>query len=260
MHRSMSSKLDYLKRYSGKKVKKRRKEKEKKSNLNIVDDDFNLESTTAKNEQGVDSGNSDDDPLVAEVHDDTVVKWQPLEKVHDGELDDSQAQNDPSPSKEEGVSPGDLSPPRRYSILQKDLSPPRQSSISSVLVQEESSPPRLLLGEPSPSLRPSLPGQVKGDLSPPRQLRSCNRQLEQHLTPHQNNEDCSPPRHQSSLLNEGQKVRSMYSKMEHAKVDTTGKFAETVYREKDKKQPNGAKERDEYLKQKTEEFAVWGRG
>lgn len=110
----MYSKLEYLKRYG--KTTKRKREKEKKSNLFVVDDDINWK-LTANLEEGLDD--SDEGPVVAEVQDESIVKWQPL-----------------SYKEEINVYEEDLSPPRKTEDLPKtsvgvmgDLSPPRKHQI-----------------------------------------------------------------------------------------------------------------------------------
>lgn len=91
----MSSKLKYLKRYGSKKDIK--KKKASLSNFRVVDDDVNWRSTVADGSNEVErDDDSDEAPLVAEVHDESKSKWQPLptmlERNSNGE---------------------DLSPPRR---------------------------------------------------------------------------------------------------------------------------------------------------
>ena len=75
----MSSKLDFLKRYEDKGSSNKKKVKKKKSNFSVVDDDVNWKSTLihAKSELKCEE-DSDEAPLVAEVKDESVLKWQPL--------------------------------------------------------------------------------------------------------------------------------------------------------------------------------------
>ena len=73
----MSSKLKYLKRYGYKKEVKKRKDP--LSHLHVVDDDINWKSTIVDDNQDLEcDDNSDEAPLVAEVRDESKIKWQPL--------------------------------------------------------------------------------------------------------------------------------------------------------------------------------------
>lgn len=134
----MSSKLEYLKRYEDRRVKKR-KRKEEQSNFSVVDDDINWQSTEAINE--LENSDSDEAPLVAEVQDETVVKWQPL-SIAAG----VQYSQDPCDKLE------DLSPPRRLSAPRNFL--------------EDLSPPRRGMKDPEKNLPKSPPRRIL-DVSPP---------------------------------------------------------------------------------------------
>lgn len=116
----MSSKLNYLKRYD---KKKRKKGKGEKSNIYIVDDDINWPSTAAGDEFRMDNADSDEAPLVAEVHDESVIKWQPLSSFEkSSDIDLSRTTGNIT----------DISPPRR---VQQDSSPP-------IRADGDMSPPR----------------------------------------------------------------------------------------------------------------------
>jgi len=115
----MSSKLEYLKRYEEKNSTVKKKKRIKKhTNLTIMDDDV----ATWEDVQGSKESNIDDPedaPVVAEVQDDSIIKWQPL-SVGDDEKNDTRT----SPSKElKRNKEDDLSPPRK----KDDLSPPRRT-------------------------------------------------------------------------------------------------------------------------------------
>ncbi len=78
------SKVEYLKRYEKKTVKRQRSSK--RSNVSIVDDDIDFKSTNiTENEH---DNESDEDPLVAEVRDESIIKWQPLDVVSQQGIED----------------------------------------------------------------------------------------------------------------------------------------------------------------------------
>ena len=124
----MSSKLEYLKRYEENNfIIKKKKRIKKCTNMTILDDDV----ATWEDVQGSKESNIDDPedaPVVAEVQDDSIIKWQPLSSTDGNER--------VSPSKDSMMNEEhDLSPPRRTKAkgnkrkqdndLSSDVSPPR---------------------------------------------------------------------------------------------------------------------------------------
>lgn len=110
----MSSKLKYLKRYGHKKAV--RKVKHQSSNLHVVDDDVSWKSTVVKNENLECNDSSDEAPLVAEIKDESKVKWQPLSKSGGTVSDLKNNQGSDANVREGGASSSkceDFSPPRR---------------------------------------------------------------------------------------------------------------------------------------------------
>lgn len=220
----MSSKVDYLKRYSEKKVKKKRKVK--KSNLSVVDDDINWVKTIATNE--IESGDSDDAPLIAEVRDETVVKWQPLSSAVQENLED-------------------LSPPRKVlchndesfsssKVLINDLSPPRRH-------KEDVKSPRQL----------SSTAQVLIDVSPPRRYVKNPPTIIQNYS--------SPSRKGAEDVHTDQRLSKAYDqKAAINEPDLSEEFTKTVYRERFGMLHNKTKEEEDYQREKDAEFAQWGRG
>ena len=176
-----NSKVEYLKRYGQNNTKKKKK-KERKLNLSIIDDDCNWKTTF--NAEPVLDNDSDEGPIVAEVHDESVIKWQPLSMVNEDKSKQS-----------------DLSPPRKASRINipyhqnseevfKDASPPRRSQENlslSAQVQEDESPPRRTqrcieghLHPPKRALENSnSPGTVE-DSSPPRTVEYVVNSLRKH--------------------------------------------------------------------------------
>lgn len=160
----MSSKLDFLKRYEDRGTINKRKGKRKKSNFYVVDDDVNWKSTLihAKSELKCEE-DSDEAPLVAEVRDESVLKWQPLSIPEEktSAIQDTAKKRKKHEGKSKpstiGISEtydSDLSPPRdSRGVMEdcgslkndhQDLSPPRkaQKVVDNTLPFDDLSPPR----------------------------------------------------------------------------------------------------------------------
>lgn len=134
-----SSKLEYLKRYEGNASTSKKKKRVKKfSNFTILDDDApSWEDVQSSREGHLDD--PEDAPVVADMKDDSIIKWQPLSTADS--FSDKNNQNTSSKMVE------DLSPPRRTkkkSINQRhqdigeasDLSPPRSKKKIKITDQE----------------------------------------------------------------------------------------------------------------------------
>ena len=127
----MSSKLEYLKRYSTNSGGRKKKRGAKaKSNYSIIDDDISWKSDTQPEVKYDDD--PDDAPLVAELRDESVCKWQPLSTLE--EKADEHGTAHRKRTREGGEQLSDLSPPRRSTHVESDpgppnndLSPPRKS-------------------------------------------------------------------------------------------------------------------------------------
>lgn len=147
----MTSKIQYLKRYEDTGSKKQHKKRKQKKNLLLVDDDIRWKSTKLECDGDDDS---DDAPVIAAVHDDSVIKWQPVLGT---------SYSDSSPPKRKDIDihekakldtgPEDLSPPRRMvenefkqkstgPVTQKDNSPLEQAVHHKISYIHDLSPPR----------------------------------------------------------------------------------------------------------------------
>lgn len=210
----MTSKLEYLKRYGNSSTKKKKGTKGRKSKSNsnfcVVDDDVNWKSTDAKEV----NDDPDDAPLVAELQDESVVKWQPLSIVEESKketlcVDECRSPEDSGPSTGHFT---DLSPPRRLLHI--------------LSCEEGSDPPQC------------------DDLSPPRKMPPQNNDTSKlkfagGVLPE--NEFRKP------RGNKQDNVKLMIDT-----VDASGKFTETIYRGSTKKKDSVAdeyvqKKNDEFM-------------
>ena len=116
------SKLEYLKRYG--KGKRKTTKTNKRSNLYIIDDDDNWKTVP---ELIVKQEDPEEAPLVAEVRDESILKWQPVLAVEEKSENTNEMESSTS-SKRQYADLSHLSPPRRLdsSSSRGDLSPPRK--------------------------------------------------------------------------------------------------------------------------------------
>ena len=200
----MTSKLEYLKRYEGNNssVKKKRRIK-KLANLTILDDDASWLASEDKSEAHLED--PEDAPIVAQVRDDSVVKWQPLSLV-----DDEGKKKRPSLV----IPDNDLSPPRLKkrpisSINDEDLSPPRKirKNPTQLLHKEEHhedmSPPRK--GRHGQTISHKYLGIERDcDPSPPRARRKPQEQRRvKKEAADIDDDDLSPPKFSKTLIRDG---------------------------------------------------------
>lgn len=210
----MSSKLEYLKRYkkgsSGSKKKKLGAKATPKSNYFVIDDDVNWKSDAEQVMKCEDD--PDDAPLVAELRDESVVKWQPLS-----------GENTTNPTGGKCVDKREDASPMHST----DLSPPRR-------VQHIASDSKFDYGDLSPP-RKKFHSRDKKPKHPEQDLKASGSEL-------------SPPR-RTQRINERREIDA---------VDKTGRFAETVYR--NRVNDHSVAKVDENVEKNDEEFMQWGRG
>lgn len=156
----MSSKLEYLKRYSknssGSKKKKGVKGGAKtKSNYSIIDDDVSWKATLSDTQEVKCEDDPDDAPLVAELRDESVCKWQPLSSLEESEHGTAHKRT------WGGEQLSDLSPPRRSTQTVSDSGPPN----------DDLSPPRKSLQGRLKKSKQSAEG-YESELSPPRKKQA----------------------------------------------------------------------------------------
>ena len=126
----MTTRESYLKRYLENSYQQKNKKRlKKRSNLAVYDDDVDLKSfipsTEDKNQSEVDP---DEAPIIAEIKDDTIRKWQPVSSVgHERKRDILQVRV--NKQKRKRMDSPDLSPKRKKD--QSTVSPTRQVRSSS---------------------------------------------------------------------------------------------------------------------------------
>ena len=245
----MTTKESYLKRYleSNYQEKKKRRLK-KRSNLAVYDDDADWQSFTPsakdKNQSEIEENDPDEAPVVADIKDDTIRKWQPVSSVG-CEYQREEPQICVRKQKRKRMDSPDLSPKRKNegSTMQPkykdcgnvDISPLRQVRSSS--------------SDLSPQRGESLNGKERqGTVSPMLQSSS-----EDH-----------------SLLSVMSKPSEVKVTVQHRKPlhhqhpdDTVcNHHTKTIYRDREghKIDPELQTIEKKRSKQEDEEFILWGRG
>ena len=253
----MTSKVDYLKRYS-KGLKKKKKRTGKNSNISIIDDDINWKSDDTIRSEVDDS--DDDAPLIAEVRDDSVLKWQPLL------VEDKTPCPDTSPPRKKkafmrdlNTKSEDLSPPRR---VHDDLSPPRirssKTSKEDNKSEEEKNYGRIRghSSTPARTIRKDSKSQIrtkdyKNSQSPPREQDGLNPPRGINRTRPCEIPKDPTPRVVNKIQNQDPKEHEDTTHVKTVYRDRTGKKVEVDYKKEGKLVEESIND---------EKFMEWGRG
>ena len=141
----MTTRESYLKRYLKSSYQEKNKKRlKKRSNLAVYDDDIDWKSFASsaedKNQSEVEENDPDEAPIIAEIKDDTIRKWQPVSSVgHKHKSDELPAHvceqkrkrmDSPDLSPRRKKERSTISPIRQVRSSSSDLSPQRGENLS----------------------------------------------------------------------------------------------------------------------------------
>lgn len=283
----MTTRESYLKRYIESNNRERNKKRRKKrSNLAVYDDDNDWKSvvtSTQRNLSEVEEGDPDEAPIIAEIKDDTIRKWQPLVSVRNDRKQKRERKDSPdlSPKRKKEYSAN--SPIRMVGSSSSDLSPQREQNLSGEERRRTMSPVLQRKERTKQGYKKRRP--YSPDMVIAKKLDK-HRFLDDHSPSGQQFEHASDiddfkgtqgflrsvsvtdqSRPKSMPTREMKVTSQEFESLQHQNADLTvyGYHTKTIYRDKEGHKINPQvqaleKEEKKQLQKEDEKFILWGKG
>jgi hypothetical protein len=274
----MTTRESYLKRYLESSYREKNKKRlKKRTNLAVYDDDIDWKSFTSsqdKYQSEIEGNDIDEAPVIAEIKDDTIKKWQPVTNVEDERKQKRKRMDSPDLSPKRKKEHSASSPLCTTRSSSSDLSPQREETrsgegkhrIVSPILQNRQ---RTRQGR-SPYLVNPDKQRVLDDHSPRGQQFEHTSNIDGSNKASQRI-NCSygvtvsevPGNMPLNETKESKTIAQCSESLYHQYADVTvdDYHAKTIYRDKEghKIDPK-LLAREKEKKEKDEEFILWGRG